>query len=93
MQDTLFLNFERVVIGRRVFIDNFKDLAAPALADVFLQDDRKVAQERVELDQQQRPRKKRRSRWLLTPKTARDALVFTEILGRPKSEREGEDFG
>ena len=54
---------------------------------------RELAQERVELDQQQRPRKKRRSKWLLTPKTARDALVFTEILGRPKSEREGEDFG
>ena len=54
--------------------------------------ERELAQERVELDQQQ-PRKKRRSRWLLTPKTARDALVYTEILGRPKSEREGEDFG
>ena len=54
--------------------------------------ERELAQERVELDQQQRPRKKRRSRWLLTPKTARDALVYTEILGRPKSEREGEDF-
>ena len=54
--------------------------------------ERELAQERVELDQQQRPRKKRRSKWLLTPKTARDALVFTEILGRPKSEREGEDF-
>ena len=55
--------------------------------------ERELAQERVELDQQQRPRKKRRSKWLLTPKTARDALVFTEIIGRPKSEREGEDFG
>ena len=52
-----------------------------------------LVQERVELDQRQRRKKKKRPKWLLTPKTARDALVFTEILGRPKSEREEEDFG
>ena len=51
-----------------------------------------LVQERVEQDQRQRRKKKKRPKWLLTPKTARDALVFTEILGRPKSEREGEDF-
>ena len=52
-----------------------------------------LVQERVELDQRQRRKKKKRPKWLLTPKTARDALVFTEILGKPKSEREEEDFG
>ncbi len=29
-----------------------------------------------------------RSRWFLTPQTARDAIVYMEILGKPKSERE-----
>ena len=35
----------------------------------------------------QRPRRTR-SRWFLTPQTARDAIVYMEILGKPKSERE-----
>ena len=34
-----------------------------------------------------RPRRTR-SRWFLTPQTARDAIVYMEILGKPKSERE-----
>ena len=34
-----------------------------------------------------RPRRSR-SRWFLTPQTARDAIVYMEILGKPKSERE-----
>ena len=29
-----------------------------------------------------------RNRWFLTPQTARDAIVYMEILGKPKSERE-----
>lgn len=36
--------------------------------------------------EEQRPRP--RSRWFLTPQTARDAIVYMEILGKPKSERE-----
>ena len=35
----------------------------------------------------QQPRRTR-SRWFLTPQTARDAIVYMEILGKPKSERE-----
>ena len=35
----------------------------------------------------QRPRRTQ-SRWFLTPQTARDAIVYMEILGKPKSERE-----
>ena len=35
----------------------------------------------------QRPRRTR-NRWFLTPQTARDAIVYMEILGKPKSERE-----
>ena len=35
----------------------------------------------------QRPRRSR-SHWFLTPQTARDAIVYMEILGKPKSERE-----
>ncbi|MCH8165703.1 MAG: hypothetical protein IH889_08845 [Planctomycetes bacterium] len=53
---------------------------------------RELVQERIELDQEQRARKKRRPKWLLTPKTARDAVVYTVILGRPKADREGEDY-
>ncbi len=37
--------------------------------------------------EEQRPRRKR-SRWVLNPQTARDAIVYMEILGKPKSERE-----
>ena len=36
---------------------------------------------------EQRPRRTR-SHWFLTPQTARDAIVYMEILGKPKSERE-----
>ena len=36
---------------------------------------------------QQRPRRKR-NHWFLNPQTARDAIVYMEILGKPKSERE-----
>ena len=35
----------------------------------------------------QRPRRTG-NRWFLTPQTARDAIVYMEILGKPKSERE-----
>ncbi len=37
--------------------------------------------------EKRRPRR-RRSRWFLTPQTARDAIVYMEILGKPKGERE-----
>ena len=40
-----------------------------------------------ESDEKQRPRRTR-SHWFLTPQTARDAIVYMEILGKPKSERE-----
>ena len=38
-------------------------------------------------NEKQRPRRTR-SHWFLTPQTARDAIVYMEILGKPKSERE-----
>ena len=37
--------------------------------------------------EERRPRRTR-SHWFLTPQTARDAIVYMEILGKPKSERE-----
>ena len=37
--------------------------------------------------EKQQPRRPR-SHWFLTPQTARDAIVYMEILGKPKSERE-----
>ena len=52
----------------------------------------KLAMERLEeakpqADEKQRPRRSG-NRWFLTPQTARDAIVYMEILGKPKSERE-----
>ncbi len=53
----------------------------------------KLAMERLketkpqESGERRRPRRTR-SRWFLTPQTARDAIVYMEILGKPKSERE-----
>ena len=52
----------------------------------------KLAMERLEeaktqADEKQRPRRAG-NRWFLTPQTARDAIVYMEILGKPKSERE-----
>lgn len=53
----------------------------------------KLAMERVQetkpqdAGEEQRPRRTR-SHWFLTPQTARDAIVYMEILGKPKSERE-----
>ena len=53
----------------------------------------KLAMERMtetkseDADEKRRPRRTR-SRWFLTPQTARDAIVYMEILGKPKSERE-----
>ena len=53
----------------------------------------KLAMERLaetkseDADEKRRPRRTR-SRWFLTPQTARDAIVYMEILGKPKSERE-----
>ena len=40
-----------------------------------------------DVGEKQQPRRTR-SRWFLTPQTARDAIVYMEILGKPKSERE-----
>ena len=37
---------------------------------------------------EERRSRRTRSRWFLTPQTARDAIVYMEILGKPKSERE-----
>ena len=42
--------------------------------------------------EKRRPRRTR-SRWFLNPQTARDAIVYMEILGKPKSEREEEVNG
>ena len=53
----------------------------------------KLAMERLketkpeDAGEKRRPRRSR-SRWFLTPQTARDAIVYMEILGKPKSERE-----
>ena len=52
----------------------------------------KLAMERLEeakpqADEKRRPRRSG-NRWFLTPQTARDAIVYMEILGKPKSERE-----
>ncbi|MXX39118.1 MAG: hypothetical protein F4Y91_12635 [Gemmatimonadetes bacterium] len=53
----------------------------------------KLAMERLtetkpqESGEKQRPRRTR-NHWFLTPQTARDAIVYMEILGKPKSERE-----
>ncbi len=53
----------------------------------------KLAMERMtetkseDAGEKRRPRRSR-SRWFLTPQTARDAIVYMEILGKPKSERE-----
>ena len=53
----------------------------------------KLAMERLketkpeDAGEERRPRRTRR-RWFLTPQTARDAIVYMEILGKPKSERE-----
>ena len=53
----------------------------------------KLAMERLEETKSQESGEKRRprrtgNRWFLTPQTARDAIVYMEILGKPKSERE-----
>ena len=37
---------------------------------------------------EERRSRRTRNRWFLTPQTARDAIVYMEILGKPKSERE-----
>ena len=53
----------------------------------------KLAMERLtetkpqDVGEERRPRRTR-NRWFLTPQTARDAIVYMEILGKPKSERE-----
>ena len=53
----------------------------------------KLAMERLtetkpeDTGEERRPRRTR-NRWFLTPQTARDAIVYMEILGKPKSERE-----
>ena len=53
----------------------------------------KLAMERLtetkpqDAGEERRPRRTR-NRWFLTPQTARDAIVYMEILGKPKSERE-----
>ena len=36
--------------------------------------------------------RKKRRRWAFTPQTTRDAIVYAEILGKPKAEREEEFF-
>ena len=38
-------------------------------------------------------KRKRRSKWSLTPKTARDAIVYAEIFGKPKADRTDELYG
>lgn len=55
---------------------------------------RTVAAERQAMEQlmetrpaERRPRRAR-NRWFLNPQTARDAIIYMEILGKPKSERE-----
>ena len=36
--------------------------------------------------------RKRKGKWTLDPQSARQAVVYSEILGRPKSERREEGF-
>ena len=38
-------------------------------------------------------KRKRRGKWSLTPKTARDAIVYAEIFGKPKADRTDELYG
>lgn len=63
-----------------------------------LEAERRAAAEKLAMERQtetepqdagapRRPRRPR-SRWFLTPQTAREAVVFMEILGKPKGERE-----
>ena len=59
---------------------------------------RTVAAERQAMERQmetrppdsgeERPPRRTRSHWFLTPQTARDAIIYMEILSKPKSERE-----
>ena len=53
--------------------------------------ERLIATKPQDSGQERRPRRSRtRGRWFLNPQTARDAIVYMEILGKPKSEREEE---
>ncbi|MCY3759609.1 MAG: hypothetical protein OXH50_00025, partial [Gemmatimonadetes bacterium] len=38
-------------------------------------------------------KRKRRGKWSLTAKTARDAIVYAEIFGKPKADRTDELYG
>ena len=55
---------------------------------------RTVAAERQAVERLMEPRpaarrpRRARNRWFLNPQTARDAIIYMEILGKPKSERE-----
>ena len=51
--------------------------------------ERLIATKPHDSGQERRPRRTR-GRWFLNPQTARDAIVYMEILGKPKSEREEE---
>ena len=51
--------------------------------------ERLIATKPQDSGQERRPRRTR-GRWFLNPQTARDAIVYMEILGKPKSEREEE---
>ena len=51
--------------------------------------ERLIATKPQDSGEERRPRRTR-GRWFLNPQTARDAIVYMEILGKPKSEREEE---
>ena len=53
-----------------------------------------LVRKRVARDEQRAPGsgRRKRTKWALTPKKARDAVVYMEILGPPKGERLGEEF-
>ena len=51
--------------------------------------ERLIATKPQDSGEKRRPRRTR-GRWFLNPQTARDAIVYMEILGKPKSEREEE---
>ena len=80
------------------FMERQSPSAEPVPAPQQVQPRRRVQElvrERVAPDEQRDPgrRRRKRSKWALTPKKARDAVVYMEILGPPKGERLGEEFG
>ncbi len=47
-----------------------------------------TTQPKLQNSREERQLRRPQNRWFLNPQTARDAIVYMEILGKPKSERE-----